>query len=44
VALASICETTVNITNVFYYKISKYTVGAWTGLFWLRIGTGGGHF
>ena len=22
----------------------KWDVGAWTGLIWLRIGTGGGHF
>jgi len=22
----------------------KWDVGAWTGLGWLRIGTGGGHF
>jgi len=22
----------------------KRDVGAWTGLIWLRIGTGGGHF
>ena len=21
----------------------KWVVGAWTGSFWLRIGTGGGH-
>jgi len=22
----------------------KWDVGTWTGLIWLRIGTGGGHF
>jgi hypothetical protein len=24
--------------------LQKLDVGAWTGLSWLRIGTGGGHF
>jgi len=23
--------------------LKKWDVGAWTGLIWLRIGTGGGH-
>ena len=43
VALSNICLTTVNMTNVFYCKISEYAVGAGMGLIWLRIGAGGGH-
>jgi hypothetical protein len=38
VTLSNICLTTVNTTNVFYYKILEYAVGAGTGSIWLRIG------
>ena len=28
---------------IFRWIIRKWDVGVWTGLSWLRIGTGGGH-
>jgi hypothetical protein len=28
---------------ILRWIIKKWDVGAWTGLSWLRIGTGGGH-
>ena len=28
---------------ILRWVIIKWDVGVWTGLFWLRIGTGGGH-
>jgi hypothetical protein len=28
---------------IFRWILSKWDVGVWTGLSWLRVGTGGGH-
>ena len=28
---------------ILNWNFRKWGVGAWTGLIWLRIGTGGGH-
>jgi len=29
--------------GTFFWIFRKWDVGAWNGLIWLRIGTGGGH-
>ena len=28
---------------ILRWNFRKWNIGAWTGLIWLRIGTGGGH-
>jgi hypothetical protein len=37
-------ELSVDVRIVLRWIFRKWDVGAWTGLGWLRIGTGGGHF
>jgi hypothetical protein len=34
----------VNERKILSWNFRKWDVGAWTGLIWLRTGTGGGHF
>ena len=36
-------DTGVDGKKILRRIFSKWNVGAWTGLIWLRIGTGGGH-
>jgi len=33
----------VDERKILRWVFRKWDVGAWTGLIWLRIGTGGGH-
>ena len=33
----------VDDRTILRWIFRKWNVGAWTGLIWLRIGTGGGH-
>jgi hypothetical protein len=36
-------DTGVDERILLRWIFRKWDVGAWTGLIWLRIGTGGGH-
>ena len=36
-------NTVVDVRIILKWIFSKWDVKAWTGLIWLRTGTGGGH-